>query len=403
MMKKRFCVIVMMGFAAAAFGVDFGLIVGTEGAYADTLSPEGFSLTATASPWVSEVWTENIDMYISGKMTFAYGENREPANSYFFEAERTELNLRPAPGLYLGLGRRRFQDPAGLIALGLFDGADGSVNLGLCRLSVGAYYTGLLYKETAKIVLTGSDLERYAKPLDSAGLEGYFASRRALLAVTGEFPDMTPRMSLSAQALSQLDLNGGSDTLNTHYLELRFAAEPMDPLHLSAGGIGEILQGQDETRWGMAAFAGADWEFPGALTDLLSAEFLWTGGRSGEGIGAFTPVSGHNAGRIFDGGAGALLRTAFSYRARPMPEFSVEAGARYFIRTDLETLADPDLDGASNSRLLGGELYGALVWGPDPMFRLSAGGGAFFPGLGGAYREGAPAKWKINLGLIVAL
>jgi hypothetical protein len=407
MMKKPSWVIAMMAaaavFAPVAGGADFGLILGTEGEYADKLSPEGFSVTATASPWFSAVLSEAINLYVSGKVTFEYEENREPPQSYFFEVERTELSLRPAPGLYVSLGRRRFQDPAGLVASGLFDGAGGSVKLGMSRLSLDAYYTGLLYKETAKILMTPGDLDRYGKTFDAEGLEGYFASRRVLLALTGEFPDLTSRTSLSAQALTQFDLNGGLDTLNTHYLELRFAVEPVDPLHLTAGGIGELAQGPDGVQWGMAAFAGADWELPGTLTDLLSAEFLWTSGRSGERIRAFTPVNSSNAGRVFDGGTGALARAALSYRARPLAVFSAEAGAAYFIRTDLETLGDSGLDGDSDSRLLGGELYGSLVWAPDPAFRFSAGGGAFFPGWGGAYGEGEAVRWKADVGLIISL
>jgi hypothetical protein len=390
-------------FAPAAFGADYGLVLGTEGEYTRSLVPEGFSVTGTLSPWVSAVLTGKIDLYASGKMTADYQENRGPPESWFFELERTELNLRPAPGLYLGLGRLRFGDPAGLVAAGLFDGLNGSLKLGLCRLSLGAYYTGLLSKETAKIVLSPGDLERDEKPLDAEGLAGYFASRRVLLALTGEFPDLTSRTSLSAQALAQFDLNGDSEPLNTQYLELRFGAELLDPLYINLGAIGGLVQGPEGVQGTMAAFAGADWEVPGTLTDLLSGEILWTGGRSGEKICAFTPVSGQNGGSVFDGGIGALLRTALSYQARPLSVFSLKAGAVYFIRTDLQTLGDSGLDAASTSRLLGGELYSSLVWAPDPAFRFSAGGGVFFPGLGGAYREGAPVKWKANAGLIVSL
>jgi hypothetical protein len=140
--------------------------------------------------------------------------------------------------------------------------------------------------------MTAGDLERYEKPLDTEGLEGYFASRRVLLALMGEFPGLTSRTGLSAQALAQFDVNGDADSLNTQYLALHFTAEPADPLHITLGGVGELAQGPDEAWGSMAAFAGADWEVPGALTDLLSAEFLWTSGRSGEKIRAFTPVSG---------------------------------------------------------------------------------------------------------------
>jgi hypothetical protein len=404
MMKKHCCVCLsILLFGATAFGVDFGLTLGTEGAYNDNLKTEGFSVTATASPWVSAVLTETINLYASGKLTFAYEEKDDPPSRIFFEVERTEMNLRPVPGIFLTLGRQRFEDSAGLVASGLFDGASGSMKLGISRLSLGAYYTGLLYKETAKIIMTGGDLARYGKSFDSEGLDGYFASRRGLLALTGEFPDLTSRTSLEAQVLAQFDLNGDSDSLHTQYLELCFTVEPADPLHLTLGGLGELAQGQDEVQGSMAVFAGADWELPSPLTDLLSAEVLWTSGRGGENLMAFTPVSGKNAGKVFDWGISALAKIGLSYRVRPMTSFSLETGAAYFIRTDLETQGDPDLNDASSSRLLGGELYGALVWAPDPALRFNGGLGAFFPGLGGAYREGAAVKWKMNLGLLVSL
>jgi hypothetical protein len=401
MMRKLLCIIVILCVTAAAFGVDFGLTLGTEGGYAGSLNPEGFSIAIAAAPWVSAVLTEKIDVYASGVMTFDYEKKRgmEP----YFEVGRTELRLQPAPAVYLTLGRQRFQDPAGLIASGLFDGAGGSINLKMGRLSLGAFYTGFLYKEAANIMLTPGDLERYQKPLDAEGLAGYFASRRILLAATGEFPDLTPRTGLAAQALFQFDVNGDIDHLNSQYLELRFTAEPDDVLHVNLGGLVELAQDFGES-WGSAAlFAGADWEASGPLPDLLSAELLWTSGRVSDGFRAFTPLSGTSGGRVFDGGTGALMRAGLSYRALPLAGFSFEAGTAYFIRTDVETLGDEDIDGDSLSRLLGGELYGSAVWSPDSVFRFSAGIGAFFPGLGGAYREGAPVRWKINFGLSMSI
>jgi hypothetical protein len=277
------------------------------------------------------------------------------------------------------------------------------VNLGLCRLSLGAFYTGLLYKEAANILLTAGELEAYQKPLDAPNLEGYVASRRVLLALTGEFPDLSPRTSLTVQGLAQFDLNDTPDTLDTHYLDIRFALEPIESLHINTGGVGELAWDTEEVKGSAAAFAGADWEVPGALADLLSAEFLWTNGKSGEGSRSYTPVTRKTAGRIFDAGLPALMSASLSYSVRPLSQFSVEAGTAYFIRTDLETLGDPELDEASDSRLLGGELFGALVWAPDAAFRLSAGAGAFFPQWGKAFSENAQVRWRVNLGLLVSL
>jgi hypothetical protein len=390
--------------SAAVFAVDYGIILGAEGGYNSAVTPEGLSAAGSLSPWFSAVLTERVDVYMSGKMTYRYEEKREPAGFFVFEPERAEINLRPLSAVHITLGRQWFHDSAGLAASGLFDGAGGRVNLGLCSLSLGVYYTGLLYKETAKILMTPGDLREYEKPLDGWGT--YFASRRVLLTLAGEFPDLTRTTSLSVEGLAQFDVNeaaGFPEKLNTQYLEARFTAELLDPLFVIAGGIGEFAQWAEERQGSLALFAEADWEIPGALADMLSAEFLWTSGRVSGGMCAYMPVSGVQPGRIFDAGLGALMKGGLSYQARPHPVFSGEAGAAYFVRTDLETLGDGELDGASDSRLLGGEVYGSVVWAPDPAFRFNAGGGAFFPGWGGAFREGTPVRWKINLGLLMSL
>jgi hypothetical protein len=402
-MKKGISCIILLFFTAAAFAVDFGLVLGADGEYTGAAEGEGFSLTAYAGPWVSAAWNETLSFHASGKLAYEYKENREPAGNYFFELERTELNLRPASFLSVSLGRRRFQDALGMAASGLFDGAEGDVRLGIGRLSLGAFYTGLLYKESAKILMSADDLRQYEKPLAAEGLAGYFASRRVLLALTGEFPSLLPGISLTAQGLAQFDVNGRAEALHSQYLELRCTAELGAALYLEAGALGEMVQGTEGIQGSAAGKAGLDWEVPGALNDLLSAKFLWTSGRSGGGVCAYIPVGGLSSGGVFDPGLRAIMNAALSYRARPLAGISAGAGAGYFIRTDLESLGDGELDAASESRLLGGELTGSLLWAPDPALMLNLGGGAFFPGWGGAFREGAPLRWKLNLQVIVSL
>jgi hypothetical protein len=402
-MKKGISGIILLFFTVAAFAVDFGVVLGADSGYADAIEPDGFSFAGYASPWISAVWNEKMSFHASGKLAYDYAENRESPGNFLFELERTELNLCPASSLYVTLGRQRFQDALGIVAAGLFDGAESSAQLGIGRFSLGAFYTGLLYKETAKIIMTSGDLQEYEKLLATGGMDAYFASRRALLALTGDFPALLPRIGLTAQGLAQFDLNDTPETLHSQYLELRLRAEILDPLHLEAGVLGELIQGAEGTQGSAALSAGVDWETPGALKDLLSAKFLWTSGRAGDDVCAFIPLGGVNAGSIYDPGLRALMSAAISYRARPLADFSAEAGTRYFIRTDLETLGDADLDASSASRLLGGELYGSLIWAPDPALMLKAGGGAFFPGWGGAFREGAATRWKLNLGLIFSL
>jgi hypothetical protein len=120
-------------------------------------------------------------------------------------------------------------------------------------------------------------------------------------------------------------------------------------------------------------------------------------------IAAYRPVSGISAGEIFTPHLSALLFGRLAYTARPHRTFSLEGSFGYFIRTDTETLEDADIDLASSSRLLGGEAYLSLVWAPQAQFRITAGGGAFFPGMGGAFNKDADIRWKAKLGLIVSL
>jgi hypothetical protein len=401
-MKKLVSGVILLFFTSAAFAADFGLVLGADNQYADAVSPEGFSVTGYAGPWVSAVLNETINFYASGKLAYDYAENDDPAGAFFFEPERTELNWRPASLLSVTLGRQRFQDALGMAVSGLFDGAGGSLDFGTGRLSLGAFYTGLLYKETANIIMTTHDFEQYEKPLDAEGLGGYFASRRVLLALTGDFPGLTPRTALTVQGLAQIDVNDTEETLHTYYVEARLRAEPLEPLHLDVGALGELVQG-DEVQGSAAISAGVDWEVPGALPDLLSAKVFWTGGRTGDKASAYIPVGGVSAGKIFDPGFRALMSAGVSYQARVLADFSAGAETAYFIRTDGETLGDAELDNDSDSPLIGGEVYGFLVWGPDPAIQVNAGGGAFFPGWGGVFRAGAPVRWKITVGLLLSL
>jgi hypothetical protein len=75
-MIKRLCLIVMVCVSAAAFGANFGLVLGAEGEYARALSPDGLSLAGTASPWFSMALSETAGLYASGKITVLYEEKR---------------------------------------------------------------------------------------------------------------------------------------------------------------------------------------------------------------------------------------------------------------------------------------------------------------------------------------
>jgi hypothetical protein len=405
-MRRVFLVVTaILVLTGAVFPVDFGLVLSTAGEYAPDTDGQGFAFSGGVTPWFASALGGKTNLYLSGKVTFEYGYDEEAwVWPPLVELERTELNFRPFQTVYLVLGRQQFRDSGGMIASGLFDGFSGTFGLGMARLSVGVFYTGLIYKKTAEILMTAGDLEYYYRPFDYGDPGSYFASRRVFSFVTGEFPDLTSRLSLDVSALVQFDLNKYEDVsaLNSQYLEARFGIEAVDALRFFITGVGGLAEIEEaDPRFNIAAALEADWEVPGRLPDMFSTELRWGSGAINDRIGPFKPISGIAQGTVFAPTLPGLMNARVSYTARPHRVFSLSAMTVFFGRTDLETFKDGELDDVSKDRFLGWELYGQVIWAPQSMLRFSAGGGAFFPG--GAFVEGAGIRWKINAGLILSL
>jgi hypothetical protein len=392
-------VMVMGGTAAAA---DYGLVLSGEWETVPDANGAGFSLTGNIIPWFSAAPGEKISLYVSGKAAFEYtypkGETAEPP---LFELERTELNYHPVQAVYLTLGRQRYQDSGGMIASGFFDGLSGSAGLGRIRLSLGALYTGFLYKETAKILMTAKDREQYLEPLNYGSPETYFASRRILLPLDLDFPDLASRLSLALTLLAQIDVNG-APALDTQYLEARFGFDAADTLRFAVTGIGGMAESEGaELRASAAAVFTADWSLPGGLADMLSAELRWGSGAVNDAVAPFMPVSSIAQGTVFTPALPGLMNLRAVYTARPHRTLSLTGEAVAFWRTDVETFKDHDLDGVSKDRFLGTEMYGSLIWAFQSALRVTAGGGVFFPG--GAFVKDAGLRWEISTGILLSL
>jgi hypothetical protein len=387
--------------AAAVFGADAGVTVNAAPEYGSGVYPEGFSFTGTASPWVSGIIREGLFYRLSLNVTVEY-EGEELKKTPVLELGRAEISWRPFSALLLTAGRQRFTDAGALAVSGLFDGVSCAFGFGRGRLSAGGFYTGLLYKKSAEIIMTGADLEDYRKNLDYRDGESYFASRRALVFLSGEFPDLTRRSGLRVDVLAQFDLNGAAP-LHSQYLVGRYGFRPVEPLALNLGGGAQLAEEEGaDTQAGFAMFAGWDWELPGTLRDMFSSEVRWSGGAVNSRIGPFRPLNGIAQGLVLKAKLAGLMTAKALYKARFIDAVSAEAAFRYFIRTDTETFRDPELDAASVSRLLGGEAYASLIWAPDPAVQLSIGGGVFFPKTGSAFTGNAPVRWKAAGSLVMS-
>jgi hypothetical protein len=386
---------------ASASAADFGLAINTSGDYTSDTGGAEFGFSGTLTPWFSAALGEKAGLYMSGNVSFRY-EHEEWETPIRAELERTELDFHPAPAVYVNLGRQQYRDSGGMILSGLFDGIHSSFSLGRARLSVGAFYTGFLYKERAEILMTAEDRDKRLIPVDYGNMETYFASRRVVVPLGLEFPDLASRVSLGLTLLAQIDVNN-APALHSQYAELRFGIDAADPLRFTLTGTGSLAEseGVEEPRAGFAAAFVMDWDMPGALTDMLSAELRWGSGAVNERIGPFIPVSGIAQGTVFTPTLPGLMNARAGYTARIGNILSLSPEAVFFWRTDTETFKDTELDSASQDRFLGTEVYGSLVLAFRSALRMVAGGGVFFPS--GVFVETAGIRWKINAGIILSL
>ncbi|GHV96785.1 hypothetical protein AGMMS50293_31050 [Spirochaetia bacterium] len=401
MNRKKITIVcaLLLGVTLGIFGADFGLALNAEPKYGSAVSPEGCSFTGTATPWISGLVRTGLSYYVSGEIIIDYQDDKDTFPPVF-TLGRTELRWRPTSAVFLTLGRQRFQDSTGLAVAGLFDGLSGSVAFPRVRLGAALFYTGLLYKEQAEILMTPNDGSNYAKALNYGDTDSYFASRRVVAALTGEFPDLSSRTSLALNAIAQFDVNEGAEKLHSQYLAGQYVFTPVEPLRLHLAFVASLKETETQLQQGYAAAAGADWELPSLVQDMVSVQVRWSSGAVNEQVGTFTPVNGISQGEIFTPRLPALMTAHASYTVRVHQTVSLGAGAAYFIRTDLETVADADIDPASQSRSLGAEVSGSAVWAPDSALRLSAGGGVFLPG--SAFVADTPVRWKIRAGVLFA-
>jgi hypothetical protein len=401
--KRRAVIVLVCFFAGRAFGADFGLTWSVEPEYRSGYAPEDFSVTGKASPWISGILGDGLFYHISLSVTADY-EEQELLSPLLFELDRTELSFKPSPSVLINAGRQRFRDATAFAASGLFDGLSAGAGFSWGRLSAGAFYTGFLYKKTAEILMTFDDLQNYGKDLDYGDLKSYFASRRVLAYVSGDFPDLGSRSTLRLDLLTQFDVNDADNRLHSQYLLGLYSFRPVEALALNLGGGLELLQAavRDDMQIAFAASAGADWELPTTVTDMLSLEFRWASGAENDTVTAFMPINGITQGVVLSPKISGLARAKAAYTARLHKSLSAGAGFNYFLRTDTVSFADSDLDPASTSRLLGGEAYGSAVWAPGQEIRVTLEGGVFFPRLGKAFNPDTPVRWKISGGLIMS-
>jgi hypothetical protein len=410
-MKRTILVIALLLLSAGfGFSLDFGLLAD------EKFEAENESIASTTgfAPWLSWDNGEGLSLYFSGVVSLWYSKSDDGDSendglgkpALLPELSRFALSYRINKNMSLEAGRVFYADALGVTASGLFDGARFEAAVGPGAFSAGVYYTGLLYKETAKIVMTTADKNNYGDPrnLDEF-FDDYFASRRVFGAARWDMP-LGEEHSLSFEALAQFDLNGNDpsgnkpDRLHSQYGEARLELFSFGEIGVTAGAFFEAMEMEGDiggNDFGMAfgALGAVRIDLPTPFNDGVKFTTKFSSGAWNDSFAAFTPLSAHSQGQVFAEPFSGMWVNKLNYEARLLPSLFAEAAFGYYARTYSQ-------EGAGGN-LYGGEAWAALAWQPFDDVRVNAGGGAFFPAMGNAKYNDGKVMWKVSAGLTLSL
>jgi hypothetical protein len=398
MNKKLFlCVLAVLLCAGAAFSQDYGLTISSLPVFTNGDTSSGnFEFTGTVVPWFAAPLGEQGDLYLSGGITAEYSDKEwKPVP----EVYRFEILYRFDSGLRLEAGRLPYREPLNLVMNGLFDGLALSFDWGKTRFSAGAFYTGLLYKKTAYLVMSPGD---YA---DYYNRDLYFASQRLIFSLDWEIPGVFHADGAIDLGLTgQFDLNEpddqseGDGKIHSQYARAKFTLPFLNCFNAEMGTLLGIIE-ESGLRPGFcfAVSGGLTWLPPGSMNDRLSLDMVLSSGVRNDTLRAFLPISTIAQGKVLRSKVAGLALAELGYTTRLHNSLAADVQTAYFFRTDTLSYSDPELDENSRSPLLGGEIYGGLVWAPVSDISLTLGGGVFFPQWGKSFAPDTSARWRVSL------
>ena len=385
--------------------LDFGLVLNQLGGYgvsglgAYDEDPK-VDYIGSLVPRISTPLGNTGELYISAGIGAQY-EREE----WFFVPEllRTDLTWYFNSGTFK-IGRMQYSDPLGFIAEGLFDGAQFTYYSRAGHLSLGAWYTGFLYRKRAKIIMTDAEYTSFfTEKLDYGDFfNTYFAPSRLAAALDWEHPSLGGsyvRAYLSL--LGQIDFTG--EDLHSQYITAKLTI-PIKAFLFDLGGSFELIENSGDFGTAFAAEFRAAWMPPTPFMSRLSILGRYSSGVSKDAnIYAFDPLTTKSQGSLIKAKLSGISQISLDYLARFNRAFSFSLTSMYFIRNDLETyLSYPVISTDDSGNFLGNEFVGILYWTPASDVTVNFGAGIFLPSLGNVAPK-ATNLWRVELNLILTL
>jgi len=383
--------------------LDYGLAVSQDTALYHNMADDDtdFAYNISLEPYFSFLLGDTG--FFIASMGFSLTETDEI--SRIFEVLRTEYSMRWG-AFGIRFGRFTYSDAAKLAADNLFDGFQLTHNSGLGQLSLGGWYTGILYKKSANILMTQNDRDIYSAPMVKGDvLKDYFAPPRFMVALDWEHPSIAEFLQLKAGVAGQFDISPQNDRLHSQYFSLS-AGMTFRGFTLTAGGsleAAELRGGDPELNYAIAGEVGFYIPLEFSFSSQLSLKARYGSGNTGKPFYAFTPITTTYWGNIFHAGISGHTILDLTYSARFFESLGASFTVMYFIRNDVLTPNSYMITGVdTGKKLLGAELSSKLVWSPFSDMQYTLGIGAFVPPYGNVWPD-ARAIWKINLTTVFAL
>jgi hypothetical protein len=396
MKKLALLLFLVLFYAKAAGAYDIGVLLDqTAGIGGIGGEDAEFDYSMTVIPWFSMPLGDEGDVFVSAGITAGY----EHEGFFALELLRSEFSWRFNNALRLRAGRLAYADPLNFVVDGLLDGAQVFYNTAVGTFNAGMLYSGLLYKKTTKITMTVDDLYAYYD-------NKYLNSQRMLMTAGWEHPALMELVRLRSSLTVQFDVNGRDTAYHSQYLTVK-AGMPYKRFAFELGGLLQLAQdtgAPDEDKYGVA-FAGeigASWEPPTPFQSRLSFNGRFTSGRTESGsVVAFVPVTTIDHGDVLKAKLSGISALNLDYTARFRQDLSASLDMTYFVRSDRGTyIGYPAGDPDNKGYLLGGELFGRVIWSPFSDLSLNGGMGLFIPALGNVAPDAKPL-WRIEINLIL--
>jgi hypothetical protein len=318
---------------------------------------------------------------------------------YVPELLQTSLTMRFGKS-GIRVGRFNYSDPLSFIAGGLFDGLQFFYNSGAGSFHAGAWYTGLLYKKSANILMTETDRDGYNTLLDYGNfLDTYFAPRRIFASIGWDHSSLGEFVHLNTAIIGQIDLTKENEKYHSQYLILS-AGIPVKNFLFELGGSLELYQTPaDESQFNIALAGefGINWLISSIFNHRISLTGIIAGGVIEDFSGAFNPITTKYYGYIFQQTLSGLSVFTLNYSGRLSKAWGASLNAAYFIRNDLGTYHGYPVSYDSKGYFLGPDFSAKIIWGPVSDLQINLLGGVFIPSLGNAGSSEEKLRWHIGL------